>query len=428
MRINPHELHVRDPDWYNELYAAGGRQRNKSKWFVGRSGGQSTFGTVEHNHHRLRRTALNPFFSKSSISAIEPLIQDKVDKLCQAMDEYTNSEIHVEMGTAFIALSLDVISTYAFGNSFGLVEKRGFSPEWKAALRAAIEAAIFNRHMPWMADVMMNLPDSVAAAVSRPVAQFLKIQKEVKVLVEATLRADPNESKREHPTLFQELRDSNLPPVEKTVGRLMDEGLILLGAGGETTAQTLAILTYHLLSRPEKLQKLRKELHRAMPDPAQSMPWKELEQLPYLRATILEGHRIAAIITTRLVRIAPNETLTFNAWRIPPGTPVSMSTHFIHLDPSYFTSPYEFDPDRWLDAAQGKEKYVIPFSRGTRSCIGLHLAGAELYITVACLFRRFELQLYETTFRDVEITWDGFSGGFRPESKGVRVKVLRRLV
>jgi hypothetical protein len=141
------------------------------------------------------------------------------------------SDTHIEMETAFMALTLDVVSTYAFGSSFGLLEKPGFSPEWKEALKAIIEAGILNRHMPWMAYAMMNLPDSVAGAISRPVAHFLKLQKEVKLLVEATLLENPSEAKREHPTLFQELRDSDSPPMEKTVERLMDEGLILIGAG-----------------------------------------------------------------------------------------------------------------------------------------------------------------------------------------------------
>jgi len=46
----------------------------------------------------------------------------------------------------------------------------------------------------------------------------------------------------------------------------------------------------------------------------------------------------------------------------------------MHLDPLLFPSPYKFDPDRWLRAAERGErleKYVVPFSKGSRACIGL---------------------------------------------------------
>jgi len=427
VRINPYELHVRDPDWYNILYAAGGRRRDKSAWFVGRSGGRSIFGTIDHDLHRLRRSALNPFFSKPSIAAIEPLIQAKVDRLCEALAEHIQPNTEVELQEAFMALTLDIISAYAFGKSFGLLDQPGFSPEWKKAVLAMIESAIPNRHFPWMADIMMNLPFSVAAAISPPVAFFLDIQKRIKFEVESTLSTSTEENKSGNKNIFQELRDSGLPPAEKTVHRLMDEGLILIGAGGETTAQTLAVLTFHLLQHPSFLKKLVKELREAIPDRQSHPPWQTLERLPLLRATILEAHRVAAVITSRLIRIAPSESLVYQQWSIPAGTPISMSTHFMHLDPNIFPDPHKFDPERWLGDAQGMEKYVIPFSRGSRACIGLHLANAELMLAIACLFRRFEFELYNTSWRDVEITWDGFSGGFSSDSRGIRVKVIKQV-
>jgi len=51
------------------------------------------------------------------------------------------------------------------------------------------------------------------------------------------------------------------------------------------------------------------------------------------------------------------------------------------------------------------------------------LAAAELFLTIGAVFRRLDLQLYETTESDIEIVWDGFAGGFRKESQGIRVKV-----
>ena len=93
------------------------------------------------------------------------------------------------------------------------------------------------------------------------------------------LKRDPQKM---HKTIFEELRDSDLPRQEKTIERLMDEGLILVGAGGETTAQALTVLTFHLLNNRENFLELRAELDRIMPDPESSVSWQTLEQLPLL--------------------------------------------------------------------------------------------------------------------------------------------------
>ena len=53
----------------------------------------------------------------------------------------------------------------------------------------------------------------------------------------------------------------------------------------------------------------------------------------------------------------------------------------------------------------------------------LSLALAELYISIACLFRRFDLQLYDTTWeRDVDTVRDCFVAERSPMSLGIRVK------
>lgn len=53
----------------------------------------------------------------------------------------------------------------------------------------------------------------------------------------------------------------------------------------------------------------------------------------------------------------------------------------------------------------------------------MHLAYAELYIGLANVFRKCDLQLFETTVKDVEIFSEHFLAQAHPDSKGVRVLV-----
>ena len=74
----------------------------------------------------------------------------------------------------------------------------------------------------------------------------------------------------------------------------------------------------------------------------------------------------------RRPRVSPKQPLRFNDWVIPAGVPVGMSAYFQHRDPRIFPNPMEFKPERWLqDVTPEMEKNFIPFSRGSRYCLGM---------------------------------------------------------
>ena len=235
-----------------------------------------------------------------------------------------------------------------------------------------------------------------------------------------------------HRTIFHGILESDLPPHEKTYKRLSAEAATVIVAGSATVSVIMKTTIFHVLDNPDVAQKLHDELQMAMPDPSQAPPpLGELQKLPYLSAIILEGLRMGHGVSHRLQRIKPDGSLKFHQWKIPAGTPVSMTSVFIHDNPTIFPNPHQFRPERWLlhKQEEGKvrrlEKYLVPFSRGSRSCIGVNLAYAELYLTFATLFRRFELELFESTRLDVDLAHDYFNPEVSLKSKGVRVMVKK---
>jgi cytochrome P450 len=83
-------------------------------------------------------------------------------------------------------------------------------------------------------------------------------------------------------TIFHDILLADIPESEKQTRRLADEAMVLLIAGMETTAQTLTALTYHLLTNPPILRRLKIELELAIPDPSQLPTAAKLDNLPYL--------------------------------------------------------------------------------------------------------------------------------------------------
>jgi cytochrome P450 len=103
-----------------------------------------------------------------------------------------------------------------------------------------------------------------------------------------------------------------------------------------------------------------------------------------------------------------------------------MTLRSILLDPTVFDRPLEFRPERWLSTNPDLERIsrsYLPFGRGSRMCIGMNLGYAEMYIVLASVFRRLNLQLHETyQERDIDIVRDCFIGEVSPQTQGVRVK------
>ena len=167
------------------------------------------------------------------------------------------------------------------------------------------------------------------------------------------------------------------------------------------------------------MARLRSEL-RTVPETAS---WPELEQLPYLSAVIAEGNRLSFGVTARVCRIAPDEALQYKSHVIPAGTPVSMTTLCAHTDERIFPRPWIFDPDRWL-GQEGTErrKYQMAFNKGGRSCIGINLAHAELFLAIAAV-ARYDMELFDTDLSDVEFKHDYHVAYPKLNSKGVRAMV-----
>lgn len=90
-------------------------------------------------------------------------------------------------------------------------------------------------------------------------------------------------------TIFTELMDSDLPPQELALDRLMDEASGVVGAGIETTKWATVVTFFHLINNPVVLQRLLQELAEAIPDPTNVPVVTELEKLPWLMACIEEG-------------------------------------------------------------------------------------------------------------------------------------------
>jgi cytochrome P450 len=136
----------------------------------------------------------------------------------------------------------------------------------------------------------------------------------------------------------------------------------------------------------------------------------------------------------RSPRINKSKTLQHGALFIPPGTPVSSSTYILHHNESVFPNSHTFDPERWLNDPTGPNgkkplgRYLMSFSKGSRYCLGMQLAYAIMEVMLTALVMRYDLELYETTERDIVCTCDLTAAGVWEGSQGIRVLVKQRKI
>jgi len=131
-----------------------------------------------------------------------------------------------------------------------------------------------------------------------------------------------------HPTIFHEILQSSdlLPPEERSLDRLWQEGQTIVGAGTETTAWAMSVIVYHVLSNRAIFYQLKKDLETVMKEDQVSC--NQLERLPYFAAVVSEGLRLSFGVSTHLQRVSPDEVIMYKDWSIPPGVSFSSTYHF----------------------------------------------------------------------------------------------------
>ena len=304
------------------------------------------FAAVDHNLHQFRRNILANFFSKRSIANIQPLIQDKIERLVRKLEEASTTGAVVNLTTLSAAFTADVISHYSYGVSLGCLD--GHSENILTdATQAVLSFGHWLRFSPIRFSNMKKLHPIFVEKIFPKAGTVLRTHRKISSLALDVLHAKGSESPKE--TMFTSLADPSLPPEERTLARLEDEGFVVLAAGTETTAYSLSVTLFHLLDNPEILSKLYDEVKTVMPEPSSRPPLSVLENLPLLvsaplhsrsrvlqdslndmnlqRGVVNEGLRLSMGTFTRHPRVAPDRVLQYKDWVIPAG--VSMTRAFI---------------------------------------------------------------------------------------------------
>ncbi|KAG6991450.1 cytochrome P450 monooxygenase [Physcia stellaris] len=272
----------------------------------------------------------------------------------------------------------DIITSYTMGKSYELLSRPQESESYLDAFAFTFRLLWLLRETPYLTHLIRWIGKTAGRwMTSKSIIPTLLRWQWLRNLKRIGLAPSPLTS------IMLSYIYNSLPPEEKTAQHLHDTTNMLLAAGFETTGFTLTTATV-IMAHPI--------------------------QAPYLSAVIKESLRLSLGAITRLPRVNKHKDMRYGSWVIPKGTAVSMSHTCMHYNEDVFPDPKAFRPERWLGGQEESKRLES-------------LANAELYLTLATLFRTYDFQLYDTTLADVAPARDFFVPVPEPGGNGLRVLV-----
>lgn len=162
--------------------------------------------------------------------------------------------------------------------------------------------------------------------------------------------------------------------------QIIDEVMILIFAGHETTANTLSWLLYLLASNKDVLGKLKTSI--------KNISIEDSLNNEYLKATIYETMRLypAAWMTERVAL----EDDAFGEYSFPKGTIIIAFFFGLHRNTDLWDQALKFIPERFMP--DPKSKNYFPFGAGPRMCIGSNFAMMEMCFFVCAFLKGLDIK------------------------------------
>ncbi len=111
IRVAPNEVHVNDLGFLDTIYAPATRRREKETP-RNLDIGLSVAGSANHELHKKRREALNPFFSKKSVVSLGPMISEKIQELCKRLEECAKFQTPANLSDMYYALAMEYVCSH----------------------------------------------------------------------------------------------------------------------------------------------------------------------------------------------------------------------------------------------------------------------------------------------------------------------------
>ncbi|KAH7031818.1 benzoate 4-monooxygenase cytochrome p450 [Macrophomina phaseolina] len=360
-------------------------------------GHPALFSITDAEEHAKRRRLMGQLFNLSKMDNLTELMLEQVTCFVDALKQGRYQA--VDLIPACRALEADIVSSFGFGTPVGALASWSRGEELAMVVKN-------DEKSTWM-PILTSFPglclawerlENLVYKATGWHTSFTQAMREFDSWSAAALSSNIAHEKQTlaMPNFIRAMVRSGLAPQSA-----LSEAKEMLGPGTDTTSASLAHILWALAHNPQFQEELYSDLSKAgFPE-----HMSDLEGIPKLKACVKEGIRWAGAAAAMLPRVVPKDGVELCGKFIPGGTVLSSSPIWYLRDKIAFPSPEEYNPYRWLspdglslsDGLPLRDKYYIPFSKGSNVCIGAHFSYYELFLSVSQLVRNFRIHLHPSS-------------------------------
>ena len=411
VRIQPDHLSFNVGEAINEIYGHGKDLMKAPFYDTLAASHRSMFDATDRVEHGLKRKYVAHMFAPKSVMELEDVVANTTKNLCNVFDRYANNTKTPEwmnMRHWISMYAFDIIGDMGFAKDLGCLRRgndliqgqtRAGKKYTAEGMKGVYDGGAYNVFWGQAPQFLKYTKWLTQWGWSRYYADFFydvaidlvksRVPREDVVEYEKSRRYD----------LFHRLVVNNKgDALGLEFEEMFSEAAVLMIAGSDTSGTGVCNTILHLIQDPARLAKLREELDAAIPIGTTVARHDQVKDLVYLRACIDESLRLRPPQAQGLPRIVSEKGAVVQGHHLQPGTVVSVPTFTIHRAEKYFKHANAFNPERWINNPDPTEtynlqKFVIPFSHGSRACIGRNLANLELQVAIATVFSKYDFEL-----------------------------------
>ncbi|CAI0394749.1 unnamed protein product [Linum tenue] len=348
---------------------------------------------------RMRRICTSELLTEKRVRSLRPIREAEVGKLMRSIrgrSEKLRSEPNSTSGSAadsvggggravnlsqlLISMSRAMTSRTAFGRIREL--EGGFLPLMRRIteqLGGLSTGDIFPSHR-WL------------HRITGTERQLKKLHKEADAMLQGII--DEHLAKRSGGMEGEDLVDVLLRCTEDHI-EVKAVILDIFLAGGDPSPTIIEWIMAELMKNPKEMEKVQIEVRGVFDGKGGVVDEDYFDELHYFKAVVNETFRLHPPAALSLPRESP-EMVVIGGYQIPTKTRVIVNMWALGRDPSHWTQPDQFMPERFLNTPLDYKRNdfkFIPFGAGRRSCPGMNYAIATVYLILANLLYHFDWKL-----------------------------------